>query len=260
MPDPWRKPRVGATRIAPRVVAHLLVLTMLGGAVVAGLGDPRGQPASRDAPLPGLSIVSTARAADHEADPEATAVHAKSHPSDLVLLTPRAPGRSDRAAPAPPVPLPTPVPGDPNATPLPAPAAVGQTSDSAGASTGFARGIPVLTWPVPNGGRISQYFTAGHLALDIPAPTGTQVVSAGGGVVTSAGWRTNGGGLVVEIDHGNGMVTIYNHLGSIWVAPGQSLAAGQAIGGIGCTGVCTGPHTHFELVVNGQRQNPLRFF
>jgi len=65
---------------------------------------------------------------------------------------------------------------------------------------------------------------------------------------------------VISIDHGNGLVTIYNHLGSIWVGTGQYVAAGQAIGGVGCTGMCTGPHVHFEVIVNGIIDNPQRYF
>ena len=64
---------------------------------------------------------------------------------------------------------------------------------------------------------------------------------------------------MIAIDHGNGMITVYNHLGSIWVSPGQYVAAGQGIGGVGCTGMCTGPHVHFEVIVNGVIDNPLRY-
>jgi murein DD-endopeptidase MepM/ murein hydrolase activator NlpD len=158
--------------------------------------------------------------------------------------------------------MPTPAPVDPNATPLPAPNSVGATSTGSNGTTTRAP-APVassaaLLWPVP-GGTISQYFHAGHLALDIAAPYGSQIVAAQGGTVTWAGWRNNGGGYVISIDHGNGMVTVYNHLGSIWVSPGQWVNAGQGIGGIGCTGICTGPHTHFEVIVNGIIDNPLRY-
>ena len=69
-----------------------------------------------------------------------------------------------------------------------------------------------------------------------------------------------GGGYVVEIDHGNGMVTVYNHLGSIWVTAGQAVFAGQGIAGVGCTGLCTGPHVHFVVMVNGRIDNPQRYF
>jgi murein DD-endopeptidase MepM/ murein hydrolase activator NlpD len=115
-----------------------------------------------------------------------------------------------------------------------------------------------LTWPVP-AGSISQGFHAEHLAVDIAAYGGATVVAADGGVVTSAGWRDNGGGLVIEIDHGNGIVTLYNHLGGLWVSSGQAVARGQAIAGVGCSGICTGPHVHFEVMVNGVISNPLRY-
>ena len=101
--------------------------------------------------------------------------------------------------------------------------------------------------------------SAGHLALDIAAPYGSQIVAAQGGTVSWAGWRNNGGGYVISINHGNGMTTVYNHLGSIWVSPGQYVSGGQGIGGVGCTGMCTGPHVHFEVIVNGVIDNPLRY-
>ena len=158
-------------------------------------------------------------------------------------------------------PLPEPVPVDPDATPLPGPQSVGSTSTAAGVTTTTRAPAPApatLLWPVP-GGSISQYYHAGHLALDIAAPYGTTIIAAQAGVVTWAGWRNNGGGNVIAIDHGNGMTTVYNHLGSIWVSPGQYVAAGQGIGGVGCTGMCTGPHVHFEVIVNGVIDNPLRY-
>ncbi|HSK93856.1 MAG TPA: M23 family metallopeptidase [Candidatus Angelobacter sp.] len=162
-------------------------------------------------------------------------------------------------------PKPTPVPVDPDATPIPPPTtAVGQASQGTTASAPSTRAAAPaaptsLVWPVP-GGAVSQYFHAGHLAVDIAAPYGNQVVAAQAGVVTWSGWRNNGGGYVVSIDHGNGMRTTYNHLGGVYVSVGQYVAAGQLIAPVGCTGICTGPHVHFEVVVNGVIDNPLRYF
>ena len=119
-------------------------------------------------------------------------------------------------------------------------------------------GVGALLWPV-SGGSISQYFHAGHLALDIAAPAGNAVVAAAGGTVIYAGWMNNGGGNVVSIDHGNGMQTVYNHLGSFAVGPGAYVAPGQIIAYVGCTGMCTGPHVHFEVIVGGVIVNPLRY-
>jgi len=119
--------------------------------------------------------------------------------------------------------------------------------------------MPGSSWrPVP-GGVISQYYSTAHLALDIAAPTGSRVNAADDGVVTWAGWRNNGGGLVVVIDHGNGIVTAYNHLSVIKVAVGQTVSRNQRIASVGCTGNCTGPHVHFEVVVGGVIVNPLRY-
>jgi murein DD-endopeptidase MepM/ murein hydrolase activator NlpD len=115
-----------------------------------------------------------------------------------------------------------------------------------------------LAWPVP-GGVITQYYSSYHKALDIAAPAGSKVIAAAAGTVTWAGWKNNGGGYVISINHGNGIVTVYNHLGSMWVAVGATVAAGQGIAAVGCTGDCTGPHVHFEVIVGGVIVNPLRY-
>ncbi len=119
-------------------------------------------------------------------------------------------------------------------------------------------GTGQLAWPLA-GGKITTYYSSYHKALDIAAPAGSPVMASAAGVVTWAGWKNNGGGLVIAIDHGNGIVTLYNHLGSIWVAAGTTVAAGQGIAAVGCTGVCTGPHVHFEVIVGGVIVNPLRY-
>ena len=147
-------------------------------------------------------------------------------------------------------PLPTPV-APPPPPPPPAPAPV------------YVQAAPIvgtgqLMWPVP-GGVITQYYSTYHKALDIAAPTGSTVIASAAGVVTWSGWKDNGGGLVIAIDHGNGIVTVYNHLGALWVAAGATVAAGQGIAAVGCTGVCTGPHVHFEVIVDGVIVNPLRY-
>lgn len=161
---------------------------------------------------------------------------------DRSALSARSTPRTDRS-----VPLPTPVPIDPMATPLPAP----PSPPNAGSPGLFA-------FPVPDGS-VSQFFRAGHEGVDIAATPGSPVVAADEGVVTWAGWRINGGGLVIEIDHGNGVTTAYNHLGSVWVAAGQYVARGGQIAGMGCTGVCFGPHVQFDVRVNGGLVDPSGF-
>ena len=245
------------------MIAHLSVVSLVAAAGFAGLSGT-GATSDSDGNFAGSAFfVTTVRGA---AVPHAQFVPSVYETGDAADETARVPDRGTRAViPDPTALLPVPVAVDPKATPLPAPESVGGTATTGSGSGTVATTTRVLqpapatlVWPVA-GGSISQYYHAGHLALDIAAPYGAQVSAAQAGVVTSAGWRNNGGGNVISIDHGNGMVTVYNHLGSIWVSPGQYVGAGQGIGGVGCTGMCTGPHVHFEVIVNGVIDNPLRY-
>ncbi len=97
----------------------------------------------------------------------------------------------------------------------------------------------------------------GHNGIDIAATEGTPIYAADNGVVTMAqgGWNY-GYGNVVQIDHGNGFVTIYAHLSVIMVGPCQSITAGATIGAAGNTGNSQGAHLHFEIRQNGSPINP----
>lgn len=114
-----------------------------------------------------------------------------------------------------------------------------------------------LSWPV--GGPVTSGFGPRwgrqHNGLDISANTGTTVTAAGSGTVIAAG-PSGAFGNRVLVEHGNGLVTLYAHLSSISVSTGQSVSGGSALGGVGCTGSCTGPHLHFETRVNGVAYNP----
>lgn len=96
-----------------------------------------------------------------------------------------------------------------------------------------------------------------HSGLDIAAPKGTPVVSAGPGTVVRAEMAGNYGNLVV-VDHGDGLETRYAHLDAIDVQPGDQVAPGAALGSVGETGRATGPHLHFEVRRDGHAENPLR--
>ena len=263
MPEPLRPlRRLAQSQLLTRTISHLTVVALVAAAAGFGIAQARGSLPASDNQAGFFSLISTARGA-HGAVPSYESTTLQTAPRPEVATTPLpqrgTSARNLEGEPVPPAPLPTPVPVDPDATPLPAPtggtALVGGTPTSAvfAAPTGAS-----LQWPVPSGS-ISQYFHSGHLAIDVAASYGNAVVAAEAGVVSSAGWRNNGGGYVVEIDHGNGMRTVYNHLGGIWVVGGQAVARGQGIAGVGCTGMCTGPHVHFEVIVNGVIVNPLRY-
>ncbi|MFM9274146.1 M23 family metallopeptidase [Pseudarthrobacter sp. NKDBFgelt] len=114
----------------------------------------------------------------------------------------------------------------------------------------------------PFGLRVSPLSgTAGdfHLGQDYAAPCGTQVYAADSGKVRAAGWHPWGGGNRVEIDHGNGLITTYNHLESIAVRSGDSVNAGEAIARVGSTGWSTGCHLHFETILDGHHVSPQKW-
>ncbi len=97
-----------------------------------------------------------------------------------------------------------------------------------------------------------------HDGLDFNSRTGTPILAAGAGVVASAG-RHPAYGLVVDIDHGAGVSTRYAHSSKVLVQPGDIVRQGQKIAEVGTTGRSTGPHLHFEVRVNGEPRDPMRY-
>ncbi|WP_151823819.1 M23 family metallopeptidase [Acinetobacter bereziniae] len=121
----------------------------------------------------------------------------------------------------------------------------------------------LVTHPLPEMKRVSSDFggrTMGgraehHSGLDLSAPSGTPIYATGPGIVTKSGWGT-GYGQYVEINHGNGYITRYAHASRLIARVGDQVKAGEHIANVGCTGRCTGPHLHYEVVKDGQRKNP----
>lgn len=101
-----------------------------------------------------------------------------------------------------------------------------------------------------------------HNGIDIVAPPGTPVVSPSDGIVEFARYQYTPKetlGKVIIINHGRGVRTRYGHLGKIFVKKGQKVKRFDKIGEIGNTGRSTGPHLHYEVLVNGQFQNPMNY-
>lgn len=104
--------------------------------------------------------------------------------------------------------------------------------------------------------RFGRRSSGTHKGLDIAAQSGTTIVAAASGTVTSSGWSNTGYGNFVLISHGNGVQTLYGHCSKLYVSAGQYVEQGQAIATVGSTGNSTGPHLHLEIRVNGTRVNP----
>lgn len=98
-----------------------------------------------------------------------------------------------------------------------------------------------------------------HPGIDIAGAAGTTVVATADGVVVHSEWDDGGYGKMVEINHGNGISTIYGHNSVIVVSNGQTVKRGQIVAYSGSTGYSTGPHVHYEIRVNGTAVDPTNF-
>ena len=97
-----------------------------------------------------------------------------------------------------------------------------------------------------------------HEGIDFPAPVGTHIMAAAGGVVITAEYHPQFGNML-EIDHGNDLVTRYAHCSRILTKVGDIVKRGQYVAEIGTTGRSTGAHLHFEVLLKGRPQNPNKF-
>jgi len=98
-----------------------------------------------------------------------------------------------------------------------------------------------------------------HKGVDLAADYGEMVHAAAAGTITLAGWDDGGYGIMIDIDHGNGYHTWYAHLSSVEVHAGEHVYKGQAIGLVGATGFATGPHLHYQVMLNGTAVDPTPF-
>lgn len=125
--------------------------------------------------------------------------------------------------------------------------------------------INCMVWPLPSDHKIYTYYgyrvapTKGastfHQGLDIGGAKGSNVVAVLAGKVIDTGYNSTSGNYV-EIDHGNGAITRYLHNSKILVKEGQYVDQGEVISLVGSTGVSTGPHLHFSLILNGKSVDP----
>ena len=121
---------------------------------------------------------------------------------------------------------------------------------------------PVVTGHLGSafGWRIDPFTgrSALHTGLDFQAEPGSSILAAAGGVVVTQ--ETHPAyGQMVEIDHGNDLITRYAHASRVWVKKGDLVKRGQKVADVGTTGRSTGPHLHFEVLVQGVPQDPQKF-
>jgi murein DD-endopeptidase MepM/ murein hydrolase activator NlpD len=129
------------------------------------------------------------------------------------------------------------------------------------------RGFTPSIWPVqgklesgfggrrnPFGGRSFEF----HAGQDIVSAWGAPVIAVAKGKVTFVGWQ-HGYGQIVAIDHGGGLTTRYGHLSHIDCSLGLEVSRGEFIGRVGSTGRSTGPHLHYEIRINDNPVDPLKY-
>lgn len=125
-------------------------------------------------------------------------------------------------------------------------------------------------WPAPTSTRITSAFGyrthpitgasySFHNGIDIGAGGGEPILSANNGVVILSQYSSVYGNYVM-VDHGGGVVTLYAHMSQRLVSVGDSVLRGEEIGKVGSTGWSTGNHLHFEIIVDGERQNPMSYY
>ena len=142
-------------------------------------------------------------------------------------------------------------------------AAQAQSGDTSSSSTSTYGG-GAFAWPVPSSHNISSGYgwricpfhgREFHGAIDIAADGGSAIVSVADGTVISAGW-SGGFGNSIKVDHGGGIVSMYNHCSGFAASVGQTVSKGQTIAYVGTTGSSTGNHLDFRVFRDGVTQNP----
>ena len=148
------------------------------------------------------------------------------------------------------------------AKPLARRAARSTSDENSELTTGGIEGLPVIGAIASRFSRARRHpllhIVRPHLGVDVAAPRGTPITAPAAGIVSFVG-RKFGFGLVVEIDHGNGVTTRYAHCGRALVEEGAKVTHGVPIATVGTSGLSTGPHLHYEVLVHGRQVDPLRY-
>ena len=146
--------------------------------------------------------------------------------------------------------------------------AVASQKVSAQSAAASVSGTGTMQWPCPSTKRLTSRFatrqhpidgvTKMHNGIDIAGGYGADIIAADSGTVLFSGNSSSYGKYIV-ISHGGGLTTLYAHCSQLLVSAGATVSRGQTIAKVGSTGKSTGPHLHFEVSLNGSRQDPLSY-
>ena len=147
-------------------------------------------------------------------------------------------------------------------------ASIGESLDSLGkAVTAIPSVVPVKDFGIRQSGasvgrKMNPFYktVTMHNGMDLLAAAGTPVLAAADGVVKKAVKNGKREGSSITIDHNNGYVTVYNHLGKINVRKGQKVKQGARIAEVGMTGMTFAPHLHYEVWYNDKAMDPMNYF
>lgn len=114
-----------------------------------------------------------------------------------------------------------------------------------------------ITYPLAKPLGVSQGFSVFHPGMDIRAPLGTEIYPVISGKVSLVARSKYGYGHYVEVTHSDGKVSLYAHMGKIYVEEGDEVTTASALGQVGMTGRTTGPHLHLEIMNQGKKINPM---
>lgn len=141
-------------------------------------------------------------------------------------------------------------------------------AELSGSTTSASFNGGTFAWPTPGYGTITSQYGGRmhptlkvykvHTGMDIGAPSGAKVVAGADGTVVKAEYNVAYGNYIV-INHGNGYSTLYAHNSVLSVKKGDFVVRGQTIAKVGSTGYSTGPHCHFEVMINGQHTDPMPY-
>ncbi len=141
-------------------------------------------------------------------------------------------------------------------------------ANNSGNTSGVVSGSGYM-WPLPAYDTLSSLYgnrthpitglANNHTGIDIPAPSGTPILSAKSGVVLTSTYNSSYGNYVV-VSHGDGASTLYAHMSKRGVSEGDTVSQGAVVGYVGTTGSSTGNHLHYEIRINGSRVDPVNYY